>query len=527
MKKRKIATAMLIALLVIGQSLAACTILAVSKGASADGSTMTSHTCDSTGDDLRLWLIPSMEEGTSRDLVVSGRKDTDFTNFPEVVYGQSAVVVGELENTKDTNQYLHAMYSFANDKGLAMGESTCSYSRNTEQGQKLRPVWATENGVVDAYMLQDLALENCSSAREAVIYMVEILEEYRWDGYCEIFNICDGEEAWVMEIYGADIWVAVRVPDGQIFVGANRARIDYLVEDDPENWLYADNIKSFALENGLWDGVSEFRPNQIYSPLESWGCTLREWRVMTLLDADLDIDPYDDPDTWPLFVTPDEKISVNDVWEICADYYDGTEFSAAESIYAGPYGDVLDAKYVNRPIGVPQATYVQISNIKSWLPEEVRCLVYWGWGTAITQYITPVFASANYLPEHFYTGTRAEGYNEDSGWWVTSSVQTKTQLNFMNAIKDVRAVRDPLIAEQYETTFAIQNAAAKLVNEGDTEAAIALLTSYSENQAKMWHELYKDLSVKLETKYWNERVGMRTGGVTEWWQKNVIDAGIK
>ena len=513
MKKRKIATAMLIALLVIGQSLAACTILAVSKGATVDGSTMTSHTCDSTGDDLRLWLIPSMEEGTSRDLVVSGRKDTDFTNFPEVVYGQSATVVGQLENTKDTNQYLHAMYSFANDKGLAMGESTCSYSRNTEQGQKLRPVWNRDNGVVDAYMLQDLALENCSTAREAVIYMGEILKEYKWDGYCEIFNICDGEEAWVMEIYGADIWVAVRVPDGQIFVGANRARIDYLVEDD--------------LENGLWDCVSEFRPNQIYSPLTSWGCSLREWRVMTLLDSDLELDPYADPDSWPLFVTPDEKISVNDVWEICADYYDGTEFSAAESIYAGPYGDVLDPKYVNRPIGVPQATYVQISNIKSWLPEEARCLVYWGWGTAITQYITPVFASANYLPEHFYTGTRAEGYNENSGWWVTSSVQTKTQLNFMNAIKDVRAVRDPLIAEQYDTTFAIQNAAAKLINEGDTEAAVALLTSYSENQAKMWHELYKDLSMDLETKYWNERVGMRTGGVTEWWQKNVIDAGIK
>lgn len=527
MKKRKIATAMLIALLVIGQSLAACTIIAVTKGASADGSTMTSHTCDSTGDDLRLWLIPSMEEGTTRDLVVSGRKNTDFTNFPEVVYGQSATVVGQLENTKDTNQYLHAMYSFGNDKGLTMGESTCGYSRNTEQGQKLRTYYNVANGVVDAYMLQDLALENCSTAKEAVIYMGEILDEYKWDGSCEIFNIGDGEECWIMEIYGSNLWVAVRVPDGQVFVGANRARIDYLVEDDPENWLYTENIKGIALENGLWDGVSEFRPNQLFSPLTSWGCSLREWRVMTLLDSDLELDPYGDPDDWPLFVTPDEKVSVNDVWEICADYYDGTPFSAAESIYAGPYGDVLDPKYVNRPIGVPQQTYVQISNVKSWLPEEARCLVWFGFGTAITQYITPVFASANYLPEHMYTGTRAEGYNEDSGWWVQASVQTKTQLNFMNAIKDVRAVRDPLIAEQYDTTFAIQNAAAKMIAEGDKEGAVELLTSYSANQAKMWHELYKDLAVDLESKYWNERVGMRTGGVTEWWQKNVIDAGIK
>ena len=74
---KKILTVALVALLIAAQSLAACTIFAVGKDATVDGSTMTSHTCDSNGDDLRLWLIPSMAAGTERDVVVSGRAGAD------------------------------------------------------------------------------------------------------------------------------------------------------------------------------------------------------------------------------------------------------------------------------------------------------------------------------------------------------------------------------------------------------------------------------------------------------------------
>ena len=82
MKKRVLVV--MLALLLVAQSAFACIIFGVGRQASTDGSTMTSHTCDSTGDDLRLWLIPSMEEGTERDVVLSGRRDADYGNFPEV-----------------------------------------------------------------------------------------------------------------------------------------------------------------------------------------------------------------------------------------------------------------------------------------------------------------------------------------------------------------------------------------------------------------------------------------------------------
>ena len=75
--KKRVLIAVLVILCVCAQSAFACIIFGVGRLASTDGSTMTSHTCDSTGDDLRLWLIPSMEEGSERDVVLSGRRNAD------------------------------------------------------------------------------------------------------------------------------------------------------------------------------------------------------------------------------------------------------------------------------------------------------------------------------------------------------------------------------------------------------------------------------------------------------------------
>ena len=35
----------------------------IGKDATTDGSTIVTHTCDSTGDDTRMWIIPRMEGG--------------------------------------------------------------------------------------------------------------------------------------------------------------------------------------------------------------------------------------------------------------------------------------------------------------------------------------------------------------------------------------------------------------------------------------------------------------------------------
>lgn len=522
-KSMKYLTIALVIAMVAVQSVAACTIFAVGKNASVDGSTMTSHTCDSTSDDLRLWLIPSMEAGTERDVVLNGRAGADYGQFPEVKdYGTNGMVLGSYTFENPSNQYIHAMYSFINDKGLAMGESTCSMDSSTEHGKAVKAFLNANEGIYDCYMLQDIALEVCSTAREAVELMGALVSEYGWSGSCECINICDGEEAWVFETYGGYQWVAARVPDDMVFVAANRARINFFVEDDPDNYLYSANIKQVAIDNGLWDGEGDFVPCYTFAPYPYRPySTLREWRAMTLLDPSLDLDPREkNCDTWPCFVKPAEKVSVQTIKDISSDTYTGTEFDTANIIWAGQFGDVLNpaTDFTHRTIGSYRCTYIQIAQINNSLPEEARCLAWFGYGAPQVAYLTPIFASVNSIPESFSIGLRSE-YNEKSGWWNSLEVQQTARINYASAIQDVKAVRDPLQQSMYARTAATQELVASMIEVGLKDQAIQYLTQFVAGCAKEWFRTYDELNDFLTGKYMLGAVNSKTWGLkyTDYW----------
>ena len=527
MKKRIVITALLITCIAV-QSVFACFITGVGRLASADGSTMTSHTCDSASDDLRLWLIPSMAEGTEREVIVDGRKDADFSNFPEVKdYGARGIVLDSYVNDKDTYQYLHAMYSFANEKGVTMNESTCGWTKDQ------RNILAQYEGIWDCYMLQDAALENAATAKEAVDFMGAKITEQGWNGWPECICIADGTDVWVFEAYGGHMWCAFKLPDDAFFFCANRCRIDFW-EEDSDTYVSAPGMKEFALETGLWNGEGEFRPCQVFAAGNySFNCIGREWRVLVTLESDYTADVIgkdelaycETPDdTFPLYFTPYEKITVGTIARICSDNYEGTKYDGTKSAYAGMHGNVLSVPYEYRPTNVPQCTYFQISNVKAWLPEEARCLVWFGWGAPSTTYLTPVFASQTELAPHFGVGTRYE-YDPNSGWWNEALVQTAATLNYADAIEVIKSVRDPLMDAQYEATFAIQNQAAKMIKNGQRDEAIKLLTTYANYQAEMWFDLYGDLSTELLARYVVGRVNMKSSPAlhADWW-KEVVSA---
>ena len=95
-------------------------------------------------------------------------------------------------------------------------------------------------------------------------------------------------------------------------------------------------------------------------------------------------------------------------------------------------------------------------------------------------------------------------------------------LNYADAIQVINAVREPLMDEQYEITFALQNTAAKLIAAGERETAIQLLTDYSYQQACMWYDVYEDLTMTLLARYATGRTNFSTSATpngTAWWNK--------
>ncbi len=500
----------------------ACTIVMVGKDATTDGSTITTHNDDSSSADFRLWVIPSMEggEGKTRDIVIDSHNYGDYGKYPEVKDYGNGMLAATMDQPEDTNAYFHSRYSFINDKGVAMGESTFNIDTNTEYGKKVYDlIYGSNDGLIDCWNAQDIALERASTAREAVEIMGALTEEYDWRDPGETMNVVDGNEAWIAEFYGRKLWCAVRIPSDAFFVAANRARIDDFKFDDPENYICSANFKSFAIENGLWEeGSEKFSPAEIYAPNDAAYSTRREWRALDLVAPSLGLDP--EAKRFPLWVIPEKKLSVQDVFEIKGDYYQGTDYDVSLAPEAGPFGNVLEFNHIERTINLFRTCYVMIANVKADLPDEMKCLVWYGYGAPDSTYLTPLWPSMTRIPELYTIGNRYEEFNRDSGWWTNSYVQQIATMNYMSAIQEIHAARKDKMDLQYEIVPKLQEAGAKLIAEGKVDEAKELITAYAFSNAVEWHEDWLELGDDLMGTYMWTRKDMGGKGATwpDYWK---------
>lgn len=281
------------------------------------------------------------------------------------------------------------------------------------------------------------------------------------------------------------------------------------------------------MDNDLWDGKSDFVPCSIFSPNHDLGCTLREWRCFNLLDPSLNLEPPTkvDPDTYPLFVKPAKPLSVADIHRFCSDYYQGTEFDCSRTVESGPFGNPISNRNVYRPINMFRCTYIQIANVKSWLPDEAKCLTWFGWGAPDTTYLTPVFASVKSLPDHFGIGKRHDPYSTDSGFWVSTGVQQTATINYEVGSKVIKDLRDPKMKQVYERTASAQEFAGTLIRAGFKDEAVDFLTNYVAFTANDWHDEWIKLDNLLRSKLMFGNVDMRVPAAPKWWT-NIVNENL-
>ena len=111
---------LIFALIFVYQSnLSACTIIAVAKKASADGSVIISHT--DTGQDSRIFVVPAMTfEPGSMAPVYWGIQDASLP------LDNDGEVLGYIPQVEQTYKYFQSAYSHVNEHQLGIGESTTS-----------------------------------------------------------------------------------------------------------------------------------------------------------------------------------------------------------------------------------------------------------------------------------------------------------------------------------------------------------------------------------------------------------------
>ena len=89
--------------------------------------------------------------------------------------------------------------------------------------------------------LARVALQRCTTARDAIQLMGKLVKEYGYGDSGECLTIADPKEVWHFEIFGegpdqiGGVWAAVRIPDDEVGVSANISRISTLNLKDTRN----------------------------------------------------------------------------------------------------------------------------------------------------------------------------------------------------------------------------------------------------------------------------------------------------
>ena len=180
--------------------------------------------------------------------------------------------------------------------------------------------------------LSRIVLERCTTARDAIRMMGELVKKYGYGDSGECLTIADKNEAWLFEVFGegpkkvGGVWAAVRIPDDEVAVSANISRIGTLDLSDPDHYMASDNVFDVAKKLKLWDGKEPFCFWKAYSGTnykkEVKNYSTRELYILQQLAPSLNL--TDGIETLPVSVKPDKKVSVEDVSRLLGSYYEGT-----------------------------------------------------------------------------------------------------------------------------------------------------------------------------------------------------------
>lgn len=486
--------------------LLACTNFLVTKGASADGSTYITYNADAGGFMEPLYYWPGGTHGDNDSI--------DIYDWDTQVY------TGKIKQAPVTYRVIGNM----NEWQVSIGETTFTGHK------ELRDT----TGIMDYGSLMRITLQRAKTAREAIEVMTSLVEEYGYYSTGESFSIADPDEVWMLEMHGKGagnkgaVWVARRIPDGTVAAHANQARIRKLIENDPDNCLYSDDVISYAKEAGIYaEHNGEFSFADTYNPLEPGGLLYCEGRVWSLFRrAAPSMNLSDDywravkgADPYPLYIKPDKKLTTQDVFDLFRDHFQGTEYDMTKGLAAGPYGCPYRWKNLSwkvegdstqygweRPITTQQTAFTFVAQARSWLPREIGGVFWYGVDDNYSNVYTPLYMGMTEVP-NCYQGYSIKDFSFNSSFWVFNLVANRAYMKYSYIIKDIQEVQSELETKFQKMQPAVDQA-AKSLYEQDKELALEYLTSYSTSQAmkvhERWIELWEYITVKYNDGYVND-----------------------
>ena len=489
-----------------------CTNFLVTKGASVDGSTMISYAADSHVLYGELYFRPARDyaEGTMMDIY-----EWDTGKY-----------LGKIKQVSHT----YSVTGNMNEHQVSIGETT--YGGRSEL--------VDTTALIDYGSLMWLALQRAKTAREAIKVISELVAEYGYYSSGESFSIADANEVWIMELIGKGPgvrganWVARMVPDGYVCAHANQARITTFPFSKKNDWFnkeqttfHSSDIITFAKDKGWFSGKDkDFSFSDTFAPVDFGGarfCEIRVWSFFKDVNKDMSkhleyasghIAHGDNgyaTNRMPLWIKPDAKISVHDVMNFMRDHLEGTPLDMTKDAGAGPYGnpyrwrpltwEVDGVTYCNeRATSTQQTGFSFVSQMRSWLPDPVGGIHWFGVDDAASSVYFPMYCSAYDVPESYRKGNGSMMvWSDNSAFWAFNQVSNFAYTRFNVIHPEIKEYQQSLENKYLAYLPSVDMAASELYKT-DPMMAREFLTDYSCNTADKlvhdWKKFYQYLFLK-------------------------------
>ena len=494
----------------------ACTNFLLTRGSTSDGSTMITYAADSHTRYGQLRFHPGGTHQPGEML--------SLYNY------------GSLKHQIDIPQAArtYRVVGFINEHQFAMGETTWG---------GIAPLSKGNLEGIDYGNLIYLALQRARNCREAIRVMADLVATYGYADGGETFSLADPDEVWLFEITskGHDekgaVWVARRVPEGYVSAHANQARItqfpqeparwrkargkglhpaisslhlDYINEPEVE-CVYSHDVVSFACKNGWFSGKdADFSYADTYNPLTFSGLRACEARVYAFFNRIAQgMQRYEayamgDPkaERLPLWIKPDNKISVHEVMELMRDHFEGTPMDMTQDVGAGPFHcpyrwrpmdfKVDGKEYIHeRAISTQQTGFSFVAQCRKGFADHLGGIIWFGVDDTYSTCYCPMFCAIDSIPLCFREGNGSMSqYSPTSAFWLFNRVSNFCYLRYDSMIVDVRNMQ-----KECEDYF------ISSVEKLKSTTTPAQLTGLSHHLAEIMMEAWNRLDQLLLTKY--------------------------
>ncbi len=555
----------------------ACTNFLVSKGASADGSTFISYAADSHVLFGELYHWPAADYPTGAMLKVYEWDTGKYLgNIPQVAHTYN--VIGNM-----------------NENQVAIGETTYGGREElvdttavVDYGSLIYIALQRATSAREAIKIMAELMAQYGYASEGESFSVADPNE-AW-----IFEVIGkgvnmqpwgkGKKAVMVNNDRGSVWVARMIPDGYVAAHANQARITtFPWDNDPTSissknldkifdknvtTVYASDVMSFAKAKGyINDKVTKenFSFSDTYNPVGFEGtrfCEIRVWAFFN--DVAQGMEKYFDyakgkiehdeatgyaSNRMPLWVKADKKVTPAIMMHNMRNHLEGTELDMSKDAGAGPFAcpyrwrpltwEVDGKTYCNeRVVATQQTGFSFVAQMRSWLPNEIGGIFWFGVDDAANSVYTPIYSSSTRTPESYAVGNGdMMTFSSTAAFWVFNQVANFAYTRYNYIHPEIEAKQKAYESKYIAYTSGVDKAAEELYKT-NKKLAVNFLTDYSVNAAnalvKEWSDFYKYLFLKYMDGNIKEKREVPAGyiyvnptlkqpGYSESWKKHVVE----